>query len=120
MRMNLVYCKNCGHKLNDDANFCLQCGTPVIFDRKSDSLSPLSKGLYRVIQLGAIGSLVLAFFPIHWLLLVASLLLGGASVILSFIHYKNAFIQSRLWFLIMSISGLGLSCYWLIYILIYS
>lgn len=51
------YCSNCGNKLNDDAEFCDECGTP---QHESDS----SKNKYIIIGLLALIIIILSVFLI--------------------------------------------------------
>ncbi len=36
----LVYCSNCGAKIDDDANFCPKCGTKTVKGRSSNTPYP--------------------------------------------------------------------------------
>jgi len=39
-RSKLMYCKNCGNKLNEDSRFCRNCGQPVDTDKTESNSTP--------------------------------------------------------------------------------
>ncbi len=110
-----MFCKNCGQPLKEGSHFCQACGAPVTTIIPEKPLPILSRNEHNIIKLCAIGSIVLSFILVHYLVMVLALISGIVSLYFYFSRYKKYTIPHYPWYLFLAISGIGLSLFWLLY-----
>lgn len=115
---NNMFCKNCGQPLKEGSRFCHTCGTPIITIAPEEFLPTLPRNEYNTIKLCAIGSFVLSFIALHYLVMIVALISGIASLYFYFTRFKKHTIPHYPWYLFLAISGVGLSVFWLLYMFI--
>ena len=63
-----MFCKNCGHEINENADVCLNCGA-FVNDKKEVVISPSSNSLQLAAKVFmVIGTIFMGFFliPLIW------------------------------------------------------
>lgn len=119
-----MYCKNCGKQLKDQTSFCPYCGIAQIsqtstLEKEVEPLLPeLDLKYYKALMISSIIGLILAFIPIHFIVLIISLLIGLTIITLLLLNRKKHSIKKRDVLYILSISTAAISIFWLLYIMI--
>jgi len=119
-----MYCKNCGKKIKDQMMFCPYCGMaqnnhqdPVQIE-VTPKLPELDRSIQSLLLAGSIFSLILSFIPLHFSVLIMSILMGGLVIVALLAYRKKYSIKKRDVMYILSISATAISIFWLLYILV--
>jgi hypothetical protein len=119
-----MYCKNCGKQINDQMMFCPYCGTAQNHQQEpgkieaAPQLPELDRSIQSLLLAGSIFSLILSFMPLHFSVLIMSVLMGGLVVAALLAYRKKYSIKRRDVMYILSISATAISIFWLLYILV--